>query len=148
MKKLFAIAFVFALGLTSMNAQEKISDENFDKFVEVFQTIQQENNKAQMEMASIIEGEGLTTQRFNEIFQADQNPQKESDATAEEKKQHAAAMVKLEAKNKELQKKMEGMIESAGLTMEQYQNIYKKIQTDQELQQKLMARFQSQAQGK
>ena len=142
MKKLFALVFAIALSSTSVFAQEqKISDKKFDMFVEVFQTIQQENNKAQMEMAGIIEGEGLTTERFNEIYQAEQNPQQDSDASAEEKKQHAAAMTKLEAKNKELQGMMEAKIKEKGLTMEDYQQIYQKVQTDPEMQQKLMARL-------
>ena len=145
MKKLFALVFAIALSSTSVFAQEqKISVKKFDMFVEVFQTIQQENNKAQMEMAGIIEGEGLTTERFNEIYQAEQNPQQESDASAEEKKQHAAAMTKLEAKNKELQGMMEAKIKEKGLTMEDYQQIYQKVQTDPEMQQKLMARLQGQ----
>ncbi|GGE16024.1 DUF4168 domain-containing protein [Psychroflexus salis] len=145
MKKLFALVFAIALSSTSVFAQEqKISDKKFDMFVEVFQTIQQENNKAQMEMAGIIEGEGLTTERFNEIYQAEQNPQQDSDASAEEKKQHAAAMTKLEAKNKELQGMMEAKIKEKGLTMEDYQQIYQKVQTDPEMQQKLMARLQGQ----
>ena len=145
MKKLFALVFAIALSSTSVFAQEqKISVKKFDMFVEVFQTIQQENNKAQMEMAGIIEGEGLTTERFNEIYQAEQNPQQDSDASAEEKKQHAAAMTKLEAKNKELQGMMEAKIKEKGLTMEDYQQIYQKVQTDPEMQQKLMARLQGQ----
>ena len=147
MKKLFALVFAIALSSTSVFAQEqKISVKKFDMFVEVFQTIQQENNKAQMEMAGIIEGEGLTTERFNEIYQAEQNPQQDSDASAEEKKQHAAAMTKLEAKNKELQGMMEAKIKEKGLTMEDYQQIYQKVQTDPEMQQKLMARLQGQGQ--
>lgn len=145
MKKVFAFALVFALGTTALFAQE-VTDEQFDKFAKAFQTVQQENNKAQMEMVAVIEEEGLTAERFNTIHQASIDPNTESDATDKEKKQHQAALSKLEAKNEKLQAQMEEKIKASGLSMEKYQEIYQLVQTDPEMQQKLMERFQSQGQ--
>lgn len=145
MKKVFAFALVFALGTTALFAQE-ITDDQFDKFATAFQTVQEANNKAQMQMVTVIEDEGLTAERFNTIHQATLDPNQESDATAKEKKQHQAALAKLEAKNEELQAQMEEKIKASGLTMEKYQEIFQKVQTDPEMQQKLMARFQAEGQ--
>lgn len=145
MKKVFAFALVFVLGTTALFAQE-ITDDQFDKFATAFQTVQEANNKAQMQMVTVIEDEGLTAERFNTIHQATLDPNQESDATAKEKKQHQAALAKLEAKNEELQAQMEEKIKASGLTMEKYQEIFQKVQTDPEMQQKLMSRFQAEGQ--
>lgn len=145
MKKLFTFAIVFALGTFALFAQE-ITDEQFDKFVTAYQTVQQENNNAQMEMVAVIEGEGLTTQRFNEIHQAELDPNQESDASAKEMKKHKSVVSKIEAMNEGLQTKIEQKIKEAGLTMETYQLIHQQIQTNPEMQNKLKERFQSMGQ--
>lgn len=141
MKKLFAFAIVFALGTSALFAQE-ITDEQLDKFANAYLTVQQENNKAQSEMMAVIEGEGLTTQRFNEIYQAGE----ETDATDKEKKQYDKAMVKIEEGNKALQAQMEDKIKAAGLSVETFQEISKMMQTNPEMQQKVMAKLQSKMQ--
>jgi FtsP/CotA-like multicopper oxidase with cupredoxin domain len=143
MKKLFAFSIVFALGTSTLFAQE-ITDEQFNKFATAFQAVQQESNQAQLKMTTVIEAEGLTMQRFNEIHQASLNPSQESDVTAKEKKQHQAAMAKLETMNQVLQAKMDSKIKEVGLTSEVYNKIKQKIQSDPAMQQKLMARFQTQ----
>jgi len=143
MKKLFAFAIVFALGTSTLFAQE-ITDEQLNKFATAFQAVQQENNQAQLKMTTVIEGEGLTTQRFNEINQASLNPSQESNVTPKEKKQHQSALAKLEVMNQDLQAQMEVKIKEVGLSMESYQQIFQKIQSDPVMQKKLMARFQTQ----
>lgn len=145
MKKLFAFAIVFALGSAALFAQE-ITDEQFTKFAKAFQTVQQANNGAQQEMATLIEGEGLTTQRFNEIHQATLTSETKSDATAKKKKKYESALAKLEMMNKDLQLQMEEKIKAAGMSMETYQKIAQKVQSDPAMQQRLMTYFQGQGQ--
>lgn len=145
MKKLFVMAVLFMLGSTNLIAQE-ISDEQFEKFATAFQSVQQESNNAQAKMVALIEEEGLTTQRFNEIHQASLDPNKESDATDKEKKQHQSALVKLEEMNEGLQAQMEDKIKQTGLSVEDYQLISQQVKTNPEMQAKLRERFSGQGQ--
>lgn len=145
MKKLIMLVVALTFSTSSLMAQE-ITDAQFEKFVTAFQSVQQESNNAQAEMVTLIEQEGLTTQRFNEIHQASLNSDKESNATDKEKKQHQAALVKLEEMNKGLQAQMEEKIKAAGLTVEVYQKISEQIKTNPEMQEKLRKRFMGQGQ--
>lgn len=142
MRKLFAVLIVFAASSLSINAQD-VSDAQFKKFAVAFEAVQKDNNKAQLEMVEMIEAEGLTAQRFNEIHMASLNANQESDASASEKKKHQAILGKLEERNVVLQAAMESKIKEAGLTVEEYQQIFQKIQSDPAMQERFKAYFSS-----
>lgn len=135
---ILSIAFLTAF---SVQAQE-VSDEQFDKFANAFQAVQQENMKAQEKMVAVIQDEGLTVEKFNEIHQASLNPNAEVEASDEDKRKHKAALEKVEAMNDDIQKMMESKIEESGLTTEEFEMINQKVQADPEMQQKLMQKFQ------
>ena len=134
------VAFAF---VANTNAQEaKVTDAQIDAFASIYQYIQTENMKAQQDYVTIIEEEGLTTERFNEIHTASLDPNSQSDATPEETKKHQAALAKIESKNEDVQKLFVAKIEESGMSVEQYQELNQKIQTDPELSAKLMEKFQ------
>jgi len=135
MKKCLLVAFVavFATGLQAQTEQ-KISDEQLKKFVEVSQKVQGESMKQQQKMMKAIQDEGISPERFNQIYKAEQNPNKESDASGEEKKQYDAAMKKINAMNKQSQKDMEALIKKEGMKVETYMMINQKLQQDKSLQ--------------
>ncbi len=139
--KILSILTIAFLTSFSVQAQE-VSDEQFDKFVSAFQAVQQENMKAQEKMMGVIEEEGLTVEKFNEIHQASLNPNAEVEASDEDKRKHKSALAKVEAMNDDIQKLMESKIQEAGLTPEEFEMINQQVQSDPEMQQKLMEKFQ------
>lgn len=135
MRKCLLVAFVavFASGLQAQTEQ-KITDEQLEKFVKVSQKVQGESMKQQQEMMKVIQDEGISPERFNQIYKAEQNPNKESDASGEEKKQYEAAMKKIDAMNEQSQKDMEALIKKEGMKVETYMMINEKLQQDEDLQ--------------
>lgn len=147
MKKLFSsLLFVLAIGTASVNAQTapmpqqeaiEVSDAELTQFAEVFQKMRMMNQQVQKEMMAIVEAENLELQRFNEIHQANMDPNKEADTTDEEAKKYKAIVAELEVMQPEFQKKMQNVIEKSGLSMERYQQMAMALRTDAELQQRL-----------
>jgi len=139
--KILSILSIAFLTTFSAQAQE-VSDEQFDKFANAFQAVQQENMKAQEKMVNVIQDEGLTVEKFNEIHQASLNPNAEVEASEEDMRKHKSALEKVEAMNDDIQKMMENKIQESGLTTEEFEMINQKVQADPEMQQKLMQKFQ------
>lgn len=120
-------------------ATTDVSDKELNKFATAFQAIQMENQKAQQEMVTIIEENGLKVERFQEIQRAQADPNTELDATEAELEAHKNAIGKLQAMQPKLQSQMEQVIKNKGMSMQRYQEVAAAVQTDQELQQKLQA---------
>ena len=141
MKNLFVTASLFFLTLFSATAQtsENVSDADLEKFAQAYQSVQQSNQQIQQKMVAAIEDEGISADRFNAIYEAKMNPEKEVDATDDEMEKQEAAMAKLEAMQQSSQKEMEDKIKEKGLTMQQFQDLGAKIQNSPELQQKMQA---------
>ena len=123
---------LFATGLQAQT-EEKITDEQLKKFVEISKKAQGESMKQQQKMVKAIQDEGLTPDRFNQIYKDQQNPNKESDASEKEKKQFSTAMGNIQSMKKQSQKEMEAMIENEGMEFETYMSINKKLQQDPDL---------------
>lgn len=141
MKNLFVTASLFFLTLFSATAQtsENVSDADLEKFAQAYQSVQQSNQQIQQKMVAAIEDEGISADRFNAIYEAKMNPEKEVDATDDEMEKQEAAMAKVEAMQQSFQKEMEDKIKEKGLTMQQFQDLGAKIQNSPELQQKMQA---------
>ena len=133
-KKSLLVVFValFATGLQAQTEQ-KITDEQLEKFVKVSQKVQGESMKQQQKMTKVIQDEGLTAERFNQIYKDQQNPNKESDASEKEKKQFETAMGKIQSMNKQSQKDMEKLIKKEGMKVETYMKINQKLRKDKDL---------------
>ena len=130
--------FVTMLGSLTLSAQEQsVSDSELGQFADAYIKVQMQNQAAQQEMMTIIEDEGLALERFSEIQEAGMDPNKASDATADEVKKHASAVAKMEKMQPALEKKAVEQIESAGMTFDQYKSLATTIQGEKDLQQRL-----------
>lgn len=129
--------FMTILGTATVSAQEDVSDKELGQFADAYVKVQMQNQEAQQQMMTVIEEEGLKVERFSEIQEAEMDPNKTSDASAEEKKMHASAMAKIEEMQPELEKKAVEGIESTGITIERYQSLAAVIQNEKSLQQRL-----------
>lgn len=122
----------------------EISDQELQQFASAARQIQSINQDVQQEMVNVVQQEGLGIQRFNEIQQAQLNPNQEVEATREELKQYERSIQQLQTIQSQAQKEMESKIKEEGLTVERYQQIVAAIQSSPELQQKLQTLQQQQ----
>ena len=154
MKKFFSsLLFVFAVGTASVAAQNttmpqqqekiEVSDAELTEFAEVFQKMRMMNQKVQQEMMAVVQGEELELQRFNEIHQANMDPNKDIETTQEEDKKYKAVVAELEVIQPEFQKKMQEVIAESDLSMERYQQLAMALRSDAELQQRLQSIMKS-----
>lgn len=125
------------LNLNQPKAKANVSDDDLKQFAAVYTKVQAEGQKAQEKMAAVIEKDGMKLDRFNEIQTAKLQNQK-SDATPDEMKTFDKITGDLNAMQPDIQKGMETIIKSSGMSVEKFQSIASAIQTDQDVQ----ARFQ------
>lgn len=128
--------------IMAQDAQTKITDEEISKFATTFQQMRMMNQEVQMAMGEAIKNEDLEIARFNEIHKATMDPAAEVEVTAEEQKKYDNIVSDIEEMQIGFQKKMEDTITASGLSLERYQQIATKLQTDPELQERLRAEFQ------
>ncbi|NEV94025.1 DUF4168 domain-containing protein [Psychroflexus sp. YR1-1] len=150
MTKLITTAGIFLFTLFAVTAQTEdtqVTDAELQKFSEAYMSVQQMNQTIQQEMVVAIEKEGMTPQRFNEIYQAEMDPEVEVDATAEELEKKEAVMVVIQKIQSASQAKMEDKIKEKGLTFQRFQEIGAQVQQSPELQQKLQGMMMKQQTG-
>lgn len=145
LKKMSVLFVSLSLASTSLWAQadKKVSDDELKQFVTVAQKAQAMNQESQQEMVKAVEEKGLDVQRFNEIRQAEQDPNKDVDANAEELKKYASANASIEKIYIGVQEKIEANIEKEGLSMTRYQEIATTVQSSPELQEKIQKLIQN-----
>lgn len=149
-KKLYSFILVFSLSLTAVFAQmpqqiepaTDVSDEEMEQFANAFSGIQQIDQQLQPELVQAVQEEGIEVQRFNEIMNAQQNPNQEVDAREEELKKFAAASREIEEIQMRAQREMREVVTKSGLDMERYQAIIAALRNDAELQQRLQQMMQ------
>ncbi len=125
----------------------EVSDAELKKFANAAQQVQMLSQQSQQQMVSAVQEEGLDIERFNEIHQAQQNPQQKSNATDAEMKKFTAAMNQIQTIQNNTISKIQQKISDNGLTENRYQQISQAMQTDTSLQQRLQAIFQQEQQG-
>jgi hypothetical protein len=114
----------------------KVSDKELEQFAEAAQQVQIINQEVQKRMINKLEENELDVQRFNEIQQAQQNPQQEINATKEEIKKYEASSREFEKIQVQAHQKMQQQITASGLTLPRYEEITMILQSDLELQEK------------
>jgi len=151
-KKLYSLILIFTMAASvafaqvpqQMPQQQEIdvSDGEINQFASVFVELQSMNQGVQQEMMSAVEEEGIEVQRFNQIMQAQQDPNREVDANEEELQNFAKASQAVEQIQAKVQKEMEKVITKNDLTVQRYQQIMMAVRTDTELQQRLQQKIQ------
>jgi hypothetical protein len=93
-------------------------------------------------MVQIVEDEGIEVQRFNEIMNAQQDPNQEVDASEDELIKFASANREIEEIQTRAQREMMEKIAESGLSVDRYQEIMVAVRNDSALQQKLQSSMQ------
>lgn len=139
----FLLFFVFtATSLLAQADQEKVTDAELDQFATVFQQMRMMNQEVQQKMAKTVAEEEMDIQRFNEIHKAQLDPAKEVKTSEEEQEKYKEIVSEIEEVQLDFQEKMEKAIQQSGLSIERYQQIATRLQTDAELQERLRNSFQ------
>lgn len=140
--KVKLMLFMSFFGMLTVMAQTQtqskpVTDDELQKFITIFTQVQMENQKIQQEMLKVVEENGLTPQRFQEIQQAQANPNSTAEVSAEEKKSYDAVMSILQEMQPALEAQMLKIVTDNGFSEERYTEVAQQIQTDTALQQKL-----------
>jgi len=145
---IFCFMMVGAATFAQVPAQEKVevSDAELGKIANAFKGIQKVNAQAQQEMVKIVEESGFELERFNELYEASQSPDKNVEANDEEKEKFGVVINEMQNKQTTFQKQMEEVIVKEGITLERYQQVAVVLQSDRALQQRLQAILTAQQQ--
>lgn len=134
--------FIFMWSNAYSQADQLVDDAELKQFADAFMQVQEVDQQAQQLMIAAVMDNGMTVERFNELFQAQQNPAQEADANEEELASYNEVMEDIMTIQENTQTVMEEKITDNGLTIDRYQQINQALQTSPELQQKLMEHLQ------
>ncbi|PWH85040.1 DUF4168 domain-containing protein [Brumimicrobium oceani] len=121
---------------------KEVTDQELEKFALIYQDVQIESQEMQKEAIAIIQTEGMELERFNEISQAQADPNNTSEASEEEKAQITKINTQMREIQSSFQSKIAEIVREKGMTVQRYQEVYTAVQQDTELQQKFGALIQ------
>lgn len=149
MKKLALIALmaalVAALGVTQDMFQQEPADQinvnetELAQFVDALQQIEQVQMETQQEMISVLDDLDLSTDRFNELYQAEHNPEFELEQplSDDEQQRYRTAEQELQGIQEDSQVEMSQVVERQGIDIDRFNEIYVALTQDPELQQRV-----------
>jgi hypothetical protein len=140
MKKTFTLLVLLFTSI--IFSQNNISDDELNKFAEAYQQVRMVNQSSQQKMMKAVTDEDLTVERFNLINQAEQNPNKDVEASTEELKKYNAALEAVESIQETVEAQLQTKIKESGLTLERFQQIANQMKNSKELQQRLASLMQ------
>lgn len=136
--------FVFILfGGTTLFAQqmqmpqvqpvENVTDAELQKFVDIAMSLQAIGMEADQKVVARLEEEGMTTQRFQQIMMAQQNPTQDASMTTEEQTTITNMQPFLQEVSMSMQQQQLVVIQDSEISQQSFQSIAAGIQTNQEL---------------
>lgn len=161
MKQFLSGATIFALLLTgSLPAQAQsqqaapspqaptpqvqIDPKELQKFSKAVKQLQVIQEKSVTQMRQVVERQGLSEQRFMQIYQAQRNPSKPATkVTPVEQQNFEQASTRLKKIQQETQSKMMQVVEKEGLNVERFNQIMAAVRQNPSLQQQVRQMIQS-----
>ncbi|WPP48425.1 DUF4168 domain-containing protein [Catalinimonas niigatensis] len=155
-QKFFCTALVFFLGvIISMpvnsafaqaipgteqqqpEVREDFTDDELKLFLKANKSVAMVQQEAEQKMIQAIEEEEMDINRFNEIANAQQNPQAEPDVSEDEMATFTKAAEKVMAVQRETQSEVAAAVESEGMEFTDYREIMMAYQSSPVVQEKL-----------
>ncbi|MEX1063668.1 MAG: DUF4168 domain-containing protein [Balneolaceae bacterium] len=120
-------------------APEDIDDDELETFVEASDAIQPIQEKAQGDMQTVIEDEGMDIERFQQIMMAMQNPQMSDQVDISSEEEQAIELMQPKLRDIEVgaSDEIRNEIADKGLEVERYQAIFMSLQQHPELMERL-----------
>ncbi|MBC9794372.1 DUF4168 domain-containing protein [Sinomicrobium weinanense] len=142
----FLMVGITAFAQTAEQKKVEVSDDELGKIATALQGVQQINVQAQQKMMKTVVDKGFEMDRFNELYEASRSPEKNVDASAEEKEKFGVVMNEMQKMQTGFQKQMEETITKTGISLDRYQEVAMALQTDTDLQKRLQALLAKQQQ--
>lgn len=154
-QKFFCTALVFFLGVIismpvnsafaqaipgqeqQQEVKEDYTDEELKLFLKANKSVAQLQQEAEQKMVQAIEEEDMDINRFNEIANAQQDPQAEPDVSEEEMATFTKAAQKVMEVQRETQSEVVEVVESEGMKFDEYREIMMAYQSSPVVQEKL-----------
>ena len=141
----FAIALTAGIGFTQdmfpgeAPAQIEVGDTELMQFVDALHQVEKVQIATQQDMLAVLDDQGISTERFNELYQAEHSPEFELDQplSAEEENRYRVAEQELQTIQQDAQVQMSHAVEGEGLGVERFNEIYVALTQDPELQQRV-----------
>lgn len=143
---LFFIAillFILSVGPSAIaqvqqqEVKEDFKDKELESFVKANQKVNAIQAEGETKMMQAIDESDLTVDRFNEILAAQQDPQRNNDATAEEMSSFNNVAQEIIKERQEMEVKMTQTIEEEGIDLDTYNMIMYAYQQSPEVQKRV-----------
>lgn len=138
---LFGGMSVFAQVPQQMQQQQQkkidVKDSEVQEFANVYQKVMKKNDEAQQKIVGAIEKEGMSVERYQELRNAENDPNAEVKLKDDEKKQKEDIDQKIEQMVPQLQKEQTDIIKNSKLSKDRYDEISLALRSDKDLQQRI-----------
>ncbi|MFC6102353.1 DUF4168 domain-containing protein [Olivibacter domesticus] len=119
--------------------KEDFKKEELQSFIKANQKVVELQKVSEEKMVKVIQEEGLTVERFNQLAASQQNPDKKVQAEPKEMETFNAAAQKITGIGKEADTQMQQSIKQEGIDVETYQQIILAYQKSPKVKQQLEA---------
>lgn len=134
-------ADLYAQGLPGAAQQQPVkedfTDEELKTFIQANKSVVQVQQAAEQKMMQAIEETDMDVNRFNEIATAQQDPQADAEASAEEMATFNEAAQKVMAVQRETQSEIAAAVEEEGMEFDAYRQIMMAYQNSPKVQQQI-----------
>lgn len=118
-------------------ARVDFSENELKSFVKANERIMEIQQESQQKMLKVIEEEGLTLERFNEILESQQDPQKQTNASEQEMQSFNNAAEFIIVEGQKVEQQLITTIEEEGLDVGTYQEILLAYQQNAGIQERV-----------
>ena len=149
LKAVKTLLFIVLLSGTTVFAQQmqmpqiqpadSVSDAELGQFVDVAMNLQGISMEADQLVIARLEEEGMSTQRFQQIMMAQQDPNQNANVTTEEEEALANMQSFLQEVSMGVQQKQMTAIQNSELSQQRFQSIAAGIQTNKDLAMRFQA---------
>lgn len=126
------------------NAQTEVNDSELQEFATVFKQVMLKNREAQQELVKVIQKEGLTVERYQELRKAEMDPEATVELKDGEKDKKANVDAQFKKMGPKLQKEQEDIIENSNLSLQRYKEIAMTLRSNKDLQMKFQKMLMAQ----
>ncbi len=124
---------------TQPELKENFQKQELQSFIKANQRIIAIQKNSEAEMIKVIEQKGLTVDKFNELAQAQQSPDKKANVDSKEQQSFVNAANKIMGMQKDINGKMEESIKKEGIDIQTYQQIMFAYQKSPKVKQEIEA---------
>ena len=125
--------FAQQMQMPQVKPAENVTDTELQNFVDVAMNLQVIGMEADKKVLARLEEEGMSTQRFQQIMMAQQNPNQNANVTTEEEETLANMQPFLQEVSMTVQQQQMAVIQNSEISQQRFQSIAAGIQTNQEL---------------